>query len=103
MDEPFGALDAVTRAKLQDLILDLWNKTEIKKTVAFITHDVDEAIYLANRIIVLGQSPSKIIYDKYINDKGIVDRDSLFTNEKLMSLRNELIQVINKDISSKAI
>ena len=103
MDEPFGALDAVTRAKLQDLILDLWNKTEIKKTVVFITHDVDEAIYLANRIIVLGQSPSKIIYDKYINDKGIVDRESLFTNEHLMSLRNELIQVINKDISSKAI
>ena len=67
MDEPFGALDAVTRAKLQDLILDLWNKSDIRKTVIFITHDVDESIYLANRIIVLGQSPSKIIYDKKID------------------------------------
>ena len=103
MDEPFGALDAVTRAKLQDLILELWNKSETKKTVVFITHDVDEAIYLANRIIVLGQSPSKIIYDKYIDIKDKVSRDILFTNEKMMFLRNELIQVINKDISYKAI
>ena len=103
MDEPFGALDAVTRAKLQDLILSLWNESEIKKTVVFITHDVDEAIYLANRIIILGQSPSRVIFDKLINNKDKVNRDNLFTNEYMMFLRNELINVINKDISSKVI
>ena len=103
MDEPFGALDAVTRAKLQDLILDLWNKSEVKKTVVFITHDVDEAIYLANRIIVLGQSPSKIIYDKKINANEKASREDLFTNEKIMTLRNELIQIINIDISEKTL
>ena len=101
MDEPFGALDAVTRAKLQDLMLELWNKSEIKKTVVFITHDVDEAIYLANRIIVLGQSPSKIIYDKRLDMNEKVQRENLYTDEKMMKLRNELIQIINKDISEK--
>ena len=101
MDEPFGALDAVTRAKLQDLILDLWNKSDIRKTVIFITHDVDESIYLANRIIVLGQSPSKIIYDKKIDLSEKANREKLYTDEKMMKLRNELIQIINKDISEK--
>lgn len=101
MDEPFGALDAVTRAKLQDLMLELWNKSEIKKTVVFITHDVDEAIYLANRIIVLGQSPSKIIYDKKFDMNEKAQRENLYTDEKMMKLRNELIQIINKDISEK--
>lgn len=103
MDEPFGALDAVTRAKLQDLILELWNKSEVKKTVVFITHDVDEAIYLANRIIVLGQSPSNIIYDNKIDVNEKVNREELFTNEKMMTLRNDLIQIINKDINEKTI
>ena len=102
MDEPFGALDAVTRAKLQDLILELWNKSEIKKTVVFITHDVDEAIYLANRIIVLGQSPSKIIYDNKIDLSEKTNREKLYIDDKMMNLRNELIQIINKDISEKS-
>lgn len=103
MDEPFGALDAVTRAKLQDLILELWNKSEVKKTVIFITHDVDEAMYLANRIIVLGQSPSKIIYDKKFDLMDKTNREKLYTDEKMIRLRNELIQIINKDISEKTI
>ena len=103
MDEPFGALDAVTRAKLQDLILELWNKNEVKRTVIFITHDVDEAIYLANRIIVLGQSPSTIIYDKKIDLSEKTSRENLYTDEKMMMLRNELIQIINKDISKKTL
>ena len=102
MDEPFGALDAVTRAKLQHLILELWNKSEVKKTVVFITHDVDEAIYLANRIIVLGQSPSKIIYDKKIEISEKTSREEIFTNEKMIAIRNELIQIINKDITERA-
>ena len=50
MDEPFGALDAITRAALQDELLSLWRRTG--KTILFVTHDIDEAIYLADRIIV---------------------------------------------------
>ena len=63
MDEPFGALDAVTRARLQDMLFDLWSGQASQKTVFFVTHDVDEALLLANRIVVLGQSPSNIIYE----------------------------------------
>jgi NitT/TauT family transport system ATP-binding protein len=58
MDEPFGALDAITRATLQDELLTLWRRTG--KTILFVTHDIDEAIYLADRIIVLAGSPARV-------------------------------------------
>ena len=102
MDEPFGALDAVTRAKLQDLILQLWSKEEVKKTVFFVTHDVDEALLLANRIIVLGQSPSNVIYDCKIPDEKRETRENQFENIEVLKLRNELIKQINQDVMSHA-
>ena len=58
MDEPFGALDALTRVKLQDQLLDTWSKD--KRTVMFITHDVDEAVYIAHRVIVLAARPGRL-------------------------------------------
>jgi len=100
MDEPFGALDAVTRARLQDLILQLWAKDEMKKTVFFVTHDVDEALLLANRIVVLGQSPSNIIYDCKIPDEQKATRENQFENIEVLKLRNELIRQINQDVIS---
>lgn len=100
MDEPFGALDAVTRAKLQDLVKALWSNQEPKKTVFFVTHDVDEALLLANRILVLGQRPSNIIFDVKIPDEMRASRETLFKNEEVMNLRNELIYQINKDVAS---
>ncbi len=99
MDEPFGALDAVTRARLQDLVLELWEKDETKKTVFFVTHDVDEALLLSNRILVLGQSPSNVIYDCKIPEDKRPTRESLFENVEMLQLRNTLIQQINKDVA----
>ncbi len=58
MDEPFGALDALTRVQLQDQLLDTW--TQEQRTVMFITHDVDEAVYLARRVIVMAARPGRI-------------------------------------------
>jgi NitT/TauT family transport system ATP-binding protein len=58
MDEPFSALDAMMRVELQDLLLTLWH--ELGLTVVFVTHDLDEALYLAQRVIVLGRSPGHI-------------------------------------------
>ena len=101
MDEPFGALDAVTRARLQDMVLDLWGSLEQKKTVFFVTHDVDEALLLATRICVLGQAPSKVIYDVKIPADRKPTRDTLFEDVEMMKLRNELIRQINKDVASR--
>lgn len=58
LDEPFGALDALTRKELQNWLLRVWQ--EFGRTVMFITHDVDEAVYLADRVIVLSPRPGKI-------------------------------------------
>ena len=55
VDEPFGALDAVTRETMNDELLRLWD--ELGQTVVFITHDIDEAIYLSDRILVLDRRP----------------------------------------------
>ncbi|MFR1138533.1 MAG: hypothetical protein ACLSDN_06055, partial [Anaerococcus vaginalis] len=101
MDEPFGAIDAVTRANLQDLIINLYNNEDQKKTVFFVTHDVDEAILLANRIVVLGQSPSKIIFDLKLDKSTVMTRENQFNDKKTIELRNLLIKKINEDISNK--
>ncbi|MDQ7979384.1 ABC transporter ATP-binding protein [Paraburkholderia sp. SARCC-3016] len=58
MDEPFGALDAQTRAKMQAHLLDIWRNIDV--TVLFITHDLDEAIFLADRILVLKANPGEV-------------------------------------------
>ena len=58
MDEPFSALDAQTRARMQTYLLEIWKKVDI--TVVFITHDLDEAIFLADRILVLSAHPGEL-------------------------------------------
>jgi NitT/TauT family transport system ATP-binding protein len=58
MDEPFSALDAMTRAELQDLLLQLWR--EFGLTILFVTHDLDEALYLAQRVILVSASPGRV-------------------------------------------
>ncbi|WP_372799112.1 ABC transporter ATP-binding protein, partial [Pontiella sp.] len=58
MDEPFGALDAQTRAKMQAYLLQIWKKIDI--TIIFITHDLDEAVYLSDRVLVLEANPGRV-------------------------------------------
>lgn len=64
MDEPFGAIDAITRDSLNDILLNIWRET--KKTILFVTHDIAEAVYLSDRVIVLGTKPGRIIEEASI-------------------------------------
>ncbi len=63
LDEPFGALDALTRARLQQQLVDLWQHESTTETVLMVTHGIDEAILLADRIVVMGNPPSPSIID----------------------------------------
>ncbi|MBB6555613.1 ABC transporter ATP-binding protein [Nonomuraea rubra] len=75
MDEPFAAVDAQTRADLEDLILRLWRNFEI--TTLFVTHDIDEAVYLGRRVVVLSSSPTTVMEDLKIDLPA--ERDQLTT------------------------
>ncbi|MEA3300639.1 MAG: ABC transporter ATP-binding protein [Pseudomonadota bacterium] len=90
MDEPFGALDAQTRAKMQSYLLEIWKNIDI--TVLFITHDLEEAIFLADRILVLKANPGEV--DELIevpvprprHDGQILSQEFLATKKRLEQL-----------------
>jgi NitT/TauT family transport system ATP-binding protein len=61
MDEPFGSLDAQTRMIMQEELLRIWERD--KRTIVFVTHDIDEAIFMADRILVMGRRPGRFIHE----------------------------------------
>ena len=65
MDEPFGALDAQTRLTMQESLLDIWK--ESGTTVVFVTHDVDEAVFLSDRVLIMSAAPGRIVEDLHID------------------------------------
>lgn len=84
LDEPFGALDAQTREHMQEWLLDLWD--DFKKTVLFVTHDIDEAIYLSDRVFVMSARPGRIVAEIPIN----LDRPrhpSIVTSDEFIALK----------------
>ena len=75
MDEPFAAVDAQTRAELEDLVRAVWRRTGV--TIVFVTHDIDEAVYLGQRVVILSSSPTVVQEDLTVDLPG--DRDQLTT------------------------
>lgn len=93
MDEPLGALDALTRGNLQDEILNIWEKN--KKTALLITNDVDEGIYMADRIIPLLPGPEATLGPEFkINIKRPRNKTELNDNESFKDTRNELMEFL---------
>ena len=90
LDEPFGALDAITRSEMQQFLLEVCEKH--RHTVLFITHDIDEAVYLSDRIIVLGKNPAvikgeiKIQISKPRNTDVLLEREFLEYKKKIMDM-----------------
>jgi NitT/TauT family transport system ATP-binding protein len=92
MDEPFSALDALSRESLQDLLLRLWS--ELRITIIFVTHDIAEAIYLSDRIVVLSKAPSTILTTVDVSLER--PRDQLATREtpEFLHLRRSLYEMV---------
>ncbi|MDR2615783.1 MAG: ABC transporter ATP-binding protein [Oscillospiraceae bacterium] len=93
MDEPFGAVDAKTRVLLQELLLELWQRERKRKTVVFITHDLDEAIFLSDRIIMLTEAPGSVYRDIAVDFPRPRERLELMSGAKYAEFRERLTEL----------
>jgi len=100
MDEPFGALDPVNRAKLQDLALDVWSGVTPRKTVVFVTHDIEEALYLSSRVIMLGASPGRIIDQIQVHFPRPRSRAQLLDSAGFQELRGRIAARFRQDVNN---
>jgi NitT/TauT family transport system ATP-binding protein len=97
MDEPFGSLDALTRLELEDTLLRLW--AELKTTIVFITHDIEEAIYLSDRIWVLSRRPSEIVEELPIEFPRPRHQVTTRAEARFMALRNTIYGRISNPVA----
>jgi NitT/TauT family transport system ATP-binding protein len=95
MDEPFGAIDAKTRDVLQQLLLKLWSEDQEKKTIVFVTHDLEEAIFLADKIVFMEPKGIKSIIN--VNLDRPRDKEKLLGNERYRSLRTKLVKMFSNE------
>lgn len=94
LDEPFGALDMQTRSLMQELLLDVWQKSQ--KTVILVTHDIDEAIFMADRVVVMESRPGKI--KEIINVEFPRPRDyHIKTSEKFLDYKAQAVELIRSE------
>jgi NitT/TauT family transport system ATP-binding protein len=93
MDEPFGSVDALTRLDLEDRLLKLWE--ELRTTILFVTHDIEEAIYLSDKIFILSRRPSRVVRGLSIDLSRPRNQVAARADGKFMRLRNEIYQQIS--------
>jgi ABC-type nitrate/sulfonate/bicarbonate transport system ATPase subunit len=92
LDEPFGALDAITRGSMQEWLLDIWS--EYRRTVLFITHDIEEAIYLADRVFVMGGPPGRIVADIRVDLPRPRDYEQMVGLPEFGDLKQQLLHFV---------
>ena len=94
MDEPFAAVDAQTRADLEDLVRSVWAKLGL--TILFVTHDIDESVYLGERVIVLSSSPTVILEDLKVDLPEHRDQLETRSDARFVELRHHVYEQIQK-------
>ncbi len=94
MDEPFGALDAQTRHMMQEMLMGIWS--DLRTTVVFVTHDIEEAVFLGDRILILGVNPGHIKADILIDFKRPRHIDDTMTSE-FVQLSRQVFEVIREE------
>jgi len=94
LDEPFGALDALTRSMMQRWLLDIWEKH--RRTVLFITHDIDEAIFLGDKVVVMTARPGTIKCQETITLPRPRDV-SVVTTPEFMEVKKKLLAVVEEE------
>ncbi|MEA3073021.1 MAG: NitT/TauT family transport system ATP-binding protein [Alphaproteobacteria bacterium] len=98
LDEPFGALDAQTRETMQDELLRLWQAT--RKTVVMVTHDVNEAVYLSDRVLVMSQRPGRMVAEFTIAIDRSGNRETTMLNADFNAVRNEVWLAVRRQVAA---
>ncbi|MBM7784174.1 ABC transporter ATP-binding protein [Tenggerimyces flavus] len=94
MDEPFAAVDAQTRAELEDLVRELWRRLRV--TIVFVTHDIDEAVYLGGRVLVLSASPTVVMDDVKVDLPDPRDQLSTRSSPEFARLRGHIFGLVQR-------
>jgi NitT/TauT family transport system ATP-binding protein len=94
MDEPFGALDAQTRIMMQENLMQIWR--EFRNTVVFVTHDIDEAVFLSDRIVVMSASPGRIIADIPVQLPRPREQE-LLTSPEFIAIKRQCMALIRQE------
>ncbi len=94
MDEPFGAVDAITRHALQDELLRIWRETG--KSILFVTHDIEEAMFLGDRVLLLGDKPARIVEEYRVD----IDRENRREDSAFLDLVETLRRGLQKAIQA---
>ena len=104
LDEPFASVDALTRAELQDLVLRLHEHEEKGVTIVHVTHDIDEAVYLADRVLVLSGTPGRIVASVDVPLSRPREQTGTRSSPQFLELRNELHLLIasRESVQSRA-
>jgi ABC-type nitrate/sulfonate/bicarbonate transport system ATPase subunit len=95
MDEPFGALDHQTRELMQELLQGIWEAE--RKTVLFVTHDIDEAVFMANRVVVMSARPGRIKLDRAV-PLDYPRHYSVKTTPAFAALKAELMEQVRAEV-----